>query len=137
MAALPSQAPLFPLVISRLFPAARGSGNRGGVWIQGVSVGEVEIALTLAELLSSLDPGLPLLFTSTTPAGVGLLSRRRPGAWPRGAGDRTGRPVSVRASGFPIQSGVGRSRTKSFRGTPFLAAVENASRKAQMAGRQE
>jgi 3-deoxy-D-manno-octulosonic-acid transferase len=81
MSALPSEAPLFPLVISRLFPSALGSGIRGGVWIQGVSVGEVEVALTLAELLSSLDPGMPLLLTSTTPAGVGLLSRRRPGAW--------------------------------------------------------
>ncbi|HSB63988.1 MAG TPA: glycosyltransferase N-terminal domain-containing protein [Thermoanaerobaculia bacterium] len=81
MAALPSQAPLFPLIFSRLFASDRGPGNPGAVWIQGVSVGEVEVALTLAELLSSLDPGLPLLFTSTTPAGVGLLSRRRPGAW--------------------------------------------------------
>src|SRR5450830_2194324 len=81
MSALPSEAPLFPLVVSRLFPSARGPGNPGGVWIQGVSVGEVEVALTLAELLASLDPGLPLLLTSTTPAGVGLLSRRRPGAW--------------------------------------------------------
>ena len=81
MSALPSEAPLFPLVVSRLFPSARGPGNSGGVWIQGVSVGEVEVALTLAELLASLDPGLPLLLTSTTPAGVGLLSRRRPGAW--------------------------------------------------------
>jgi 3-deoxy-D-manno-octulosonic-acid transferase len=41
----------------------------------------VEVALTLADLLASLEPGLPLLLTSTTPAGVGLLSRRRPGAW--------------------------------------------------------
>ena len=81
MSALPSEAPLFPLVVSRLLPSAQGPGNAGGVWIQGVSVGEVEVALTLAELLGSLDPGLPLLLTSTTPAGVGLLSRRRPGAW--------------------------------------------------------
>src|SRR5512141_1361626 len=81
MSALPSEAPLFPLIFSRLFPSVGSPGNRGGVWIQGVSVGEVEVALTLAELLASLDPGMPLLLTSTTPAGVGLLSRRRPGIW--------------------------------------------------------
>ena len=81
MSALPSEAPLFPLIFSRLFPSVSSPGNRGGVWIQGVSVGEVEVALTLAELLASLDPGMPLLLTSTTPAGVGLLSRRRPGIW--------------------------------------------------------
>jgi 3-deoxy-D-manno-octulosonic-acid transferase len=81
MSALPSEAPVFPLVVSRLFPSARGPGVPGGVWIQGVSVGEVEVAVTLAEELAAKKPDLPLLFTSTTPAGVGLLSRRRPGAW--------------------------------------------------------
>ena len=81
MSALPSQAPVFPLVISRLFPSALGPRIEGGVWIQGVSVGEVEVAVTLAEALSAKRQDLPLLFTSTTPAGVGLLSRRRPGAW--------------------------------------------------------
>jgi 3-deoxy-D-manno-octulosonic-acid transferase len=80
-APLPSEAPLFPLVVSRLFPAAEGPLARDGVWIQGVSLGEVEVALTLAEELAARRPDLPLLFTSTTPAGVGLLSRRRPGAW--------------------------------------------------------
>ena len=48
MSALPSEAPLFPLIFSRLFPFRSGPGNPGGVWIQGVSVGEVEVALTLA-----------------------------------------------------------------------------------------
>ena len=81
MAPLPSEAPLFPLVVSRLFPAAEGPRASGGVWIQGVSLGEVEVALTLAEELAVRRPDLPLLLTSTTPAGVGLLSRRRPGAW--------------------------------------------------------
>ena len=81
MSTLPSEAPLLPLIFSRLFPTDRGPGNSRGVWIQGVSVGEVEVALTLAELLLSLAPDLPLLLTSTTPAGVGLLSRRRPGSW--------------------------------------------------------
>ena len=81
MAPLPSEAPLVPLVVSRLFPAAQGPRAPGGVWIQGVSLGEVEVALTLAEELALRRPDLPLLLTSTTPAGVGLLSRRRPGAW--------------------------------------------------------
>lgn len=81
MAPLPSEAPLFPLVVSRLFPAAVGPRARDGVWIQGVSLGEVEVALTLSEELAARRPSLPLLLTSTTPAGVGLLSRRRPGAW--------------------------------------------------------
>jgi 3-deoxy-D-manno-octulosonic-acid transferase len=81
MAPLASEAPLFPLVVSRLFPAAEGPSAGDGVWIQGVSLGEVEVALTLAEELAARRPGLPLLLTSTTPAGVGLLSRRRPGGW--------------------------------------------------------
>ncbi|MCM3878324.1 MAG: hypothetical protein NEA02_18140, partial [Thermoanaerobaculia bacterium] len=80
-APLPSEAPLFPLVVSRLFPAAGGPHARDGVWIQGVSLGEVEVALTLAEEIAARRPELPLLLTSTTPAGVGLLSRRLPGAW--------------------------------------------------------
>ena len=80
-APLPSEAPLFPLVVSRVFPAAEGPRARDGVWIQGVSLGEVEVALTLAEELAVRRPDLPLLLSSTTPAGVGLLSRRRPGGW--------------------------------------------------------
>ena len=74
-AVIPAQAPLFPLIFSRLFPD-RASLARGGVWIQGVSLGEVEVALTLAAELSRARPGLPLLMSATTPAGVGLLSRR-------------------------------------------------------------
>jgi 3-deoxy-D-manno-octulosonic-acid transferase len=81
MSALPSEAPVFQLVVSRLFPSAGGPRIPGGIWIQGVSVGEVEVAVTLAEELAAKRPDLPLLLTSTTPAGVGLLSRRRPGAW--------------------------------------------------------
>ncbi|MDL2717714.1 MAG: glycosyltransferase N-terminal domain-containing protein [Acidobacteriota bacterium] len=80
-ASLPFEAPLLPLVVSRLFPPAEGPFARDGVWIQGVSLGEVEVALTLADELAARRPDLPLLLTSTTPAGVGLLSRRRPGAW--------------------------------------------------------
>ena len=74
-AALPAQAPLFPLVFSRLFPDRIGLAP-GGVWIQGVSLGEVEVALTLAAEVARGRPGIPLLLSATTPAGVGLLSRR-------------------------------------------------------------
>lgn len=73
--ALPAEAPLFPLIVSRLFPAGEALA-RGGIWVQGVSVGEVEVALTLAAALSRTRPGLPLLVSASTPAGVGLLSRR-------------------------------------------------------------
>jgi len=79
--AIPAEAPLLPLVFSRLFPGRRGLAP-GGAWVQGVSVGEVEVALTLASELSRRRSDLPLLVTATTPAGVGLLSRRRaPGTW--------------------------------------------------------
>ncbi len=62
------------LIAERLLPPA-GSA-RADVWIQGVSLGEVELAHTLALALRSLRPGLPLLVTSTTPAGVALMGRR-------------------------------------------------------------
>lgn len=62
------------LIARRLLPP---DGPRGAdVWIQGVSVGEVELAHTLALALRAERPGLPLLVTSSTPAGVGLLGRR-------------------------------------------------------------
>ena len=44
--------------------------------MQGVSVGEVELAHTLALGLRAARPGLSLLVTSSTPAGVGLLEKR-------------------------------------------------------------
>lgn len=62
------------LIARRLVPAA--APGRADVWIQGVSVGEVEIARTLALALRAARPGLPLLVTSTTPAGVALLGKR-------------------------------------------------------------
>ena len=74
-ATLPAEAPLFPLVFSRLFPSRTGLVP-GGVWIQGVSLGEVEVSLTLATELTRRRPSIPLLLSATTPAGVGLLSRR-------------------------------------------------------------
>lgn len=62
------------LIARRLVPPA--GPERADVWIQGVSVGEVELAHTLALALRSERPTLPLLVTSSTPAGVGLLGRR-------------------------------------------------------------
>jgi 3-deoxy-D-manno-octulosonic-acid transferase len=74
-ATLPAEAPLFPLVFSRLFPGRIGLAP-GGVWIQGVSLGEVEVSLTLAAEVARSRPSIPLLLSATTPAGIGLLSRR-------------------------------------------------------------
>ena len=62
------------LIARRLLPPERG--ERADVWIQGVSVGEVELAHTLAVALRAERPALSLLATSSTPAGVELLGRR-------------------------------------------------------------
>lgn len=62
------------LVARRLVPPAGPA--QAEVWVQGVSVGEVEIARTLALALRAARPGLSLLVTSTTPAGVAHLGRR-------------------------------------------------------------
>jgi len=62
------------LVARRLLPP--GGPESAGAWIQGVSVGEVELAHTFALALRAERPALPLLVTSTTPAGVALLGRR-------------------------------------------------------------
>ncbi len=70
----PSRPGLPTLIARRLLPPERGFC--ADVWIQGVSVGEVELAHTLALALRRARPGLPLLVTSSTPAGVELLSRR-------------------------------------------------------------
>ena len=42
----------------------------GGVWIQAVSVGEVEVARQLVPELRQREPNLPLLVTSTTATGL-------------------------------------------------------------------
>ncbi|HRY43720.1 MAG TPA: glycosyltransferase N-terminal domain-containing protein [Thermoanaerobaculia bacterium] len=65
---------LTALLARRLLPEA--VPGRVDVWVQGVSVGEVELAHTLALALRSARPELSLLVTSSTPAGVGLLERR-------------------------------------------------------------
>lgn len=74
-AAEPPGRPGLPALIARRLVPPAGPGG-ADVWIQGVSVGEVELAHTLALALRAERPSLPLLVTSTTPAGVGLLGRR-------------------------------------------------------------
>lgn len=80
---------LASLVRERLVP--RTGLPFGPIWIQGVSVGEVEVASTLARALSERRPGVPLLLTSTTPAGVALLARR----FPAGEGEVSTRPFPL------------------------------------------
>jgi 3-deoxy-D-manno-octulosonic-acid transferase len=62
------------LIARRLLPP--NGLAQADVWIQGVSVGEIELAHTLVVALRAERPGLSLLVTSSTPAGVGLLGRR-------------------------------------------------------------
>lgn len=65
---------LWTLVRERLLP--RPGPARADVWLQAVSVGEVEIAATLVAALRENAPDLRLLVTATTPAGVSLLPVR-------------------------------------------------------------
>jgi len=60
-------------------------------------VGEVEIAAILAAAIRQLDKGVPLLVSSTTPAGVALAERRF-----------TGSPVRCRAFPLDLPFSVGR-----------------------------
>ena len=48
---------------------------KGGVWIQAVSVGEVEVARGLVAELEKRAPGLPLFLTATTATGLDLARR--------------------------------------------------------------
>ena len=65
---------LLPLLGRRLWPGVRPFP--GGLWLQAVSVGEVEIACTFARELRAARPGLPLVLSASTPAGFDLLGRR-------------------------------------------------------------
>ena len=65
---------LLPLVGRRLWPGAGPSP--GGLWIQAVSVGEVEISCTFARELRRARPNLPLVLSASTPAGFALLGKR-------------------------------------------------------------
>lgn len=62
------------LIARRLLPPIGPAPS--DVWVQGVSVGEVELAHTLVLALRAERPSLSLLVTSSTPAGVSLLGRR-------------------------------------------------------------
>lgn len=63
-----------PPLKDRLTPRLEGHPP-GGLWLQAVSVGEVEIARRLVTELALKAPGLPLLLTSTTAAGLALARR--------------------------------------------------------------
>lgn len=65
---------LWPLLRERLLPA--GDGPSGEVWIHGVSVGEVEVALSVSAAIARRSPGRSRLVTASTPAGRALLARR-------------------------------------------------------------
>ncbi|MGD9253549.1 MAG: 3-deoxy-D-manno-octulosonic acid transferase [Holophagae bacterium] len=49
--------------------------QKWGLWIQAVSVGEVEIARRLIAELRAREPALPLLLTATTATGLALARR--------------------------------------------------------------
>jgi 3-deoxy-D-manno-octulosonic-acid transferase len=49
----------------------------GGLWIHACSLGEAQVAMTLAQAMTELSPARAIWFTSTTPAG---LNRLRDGA---------------------------------------------------------
>ncbi len=65
---------LWSLVRERLLPDSGGA--RAEIWLQAVSVGEVEIAATLVAAIREKEPATALLVTATTPAGVSLLPVR-------------------------------------------------------------
>jgi 3-deoxy-D-manno-octulosonic-acid transferase len=67
-------AGFWPLFRERLLPSR--DARPAEVWIHAVSVGEVEIAATLAASLRDRASDLTLLVTATTPAGVALLPVR-------------------------------------------------------------
>lgn len=48
------------------------------VWIQAVSVGEVQVARRILEEVGKILPGIPVLLSSTTPAGRRLSARSVP-----------------------------------------------------------
>ena len=59
-------APLFP------------EGSPSPVWFQAASVGEVQVALRVLQELRKALPGIPVLLSSTTPAGRRLAARSLP-----------------------------------------------------------
>jgi 3-deoxy-D-manno-octulosonic-acid transferase len=82
---LPLAAPVIKLrqwLAGKSRPRFRDRLGRGlpelptsGVWIQAVSVGEVELARRLVAELERRSPGLPLFLTATTATGLDLARR--------------------------------------------------------------
>ena len=68
------RVPLLPLLVERFLP--RRDPTPADVWIQAVSVGEIEVAATLVAALRQRAPGIALLVSATTPAGMALLPAR-------------------------------------------------------------
>ena len=54
------------------------SRGRGRTWLHAVSVGEVMIALKLAQQLRRLEPDLPCVLTTTTTTGFALAGKNAP-----------------------------------------------------------
>jgi 3-deoxy-D-manno-octulosonic-acid transferase len=63
--------PRFRDRLARSLPDLR----QGGVWIQAVSVGEVELARRLVADLEEKEPELPIFLTATTATGLALARR--------------------------------------------------------------
>ena len=99
------------LIVRRLLPP--DGPAKADVWIQGVSVGEVELAHTLATALRAARPDLPLLVTSSTPAGVALLERRFGGF-----------PPPTRLQPFPLDLPVSVRRLLDSAGPRLLVLME-------------
>ncbi|MEO7917919.1 MAG: glycosyltransferase N-terminal domain-containing protein, partial [Thermoanaerobaculia bacterium] len=71
-----SRRSLGSLLAERIWP--RVDPINASVWIQAVSLGEIEVARSLVDRLSLLRPTLRMLVTATTPAGVEVLPQRIP-----------------------------------------------------------
>src|SRR4030095_2362857 len=54
------------------------SGGKRPTWLHAVSVGEVIIALKLAQQLQTLEPDVPCVLTTTTTTGFALANKNAP-----------------------------------------------------------
>jgi len=54
------------------------SGGKRPIWLHAVSVGEVMIALRLAQQLRTLEPDVPCVLTTTTTTGFALANKNAP-----------------------------------------------------------
>lgn len=62
--------------IGERFGFVPASSGARPIWLHAVSVGEVVAALPLIEALRESHPGVPLVVSTTTPSGAGLLVAR-------------------------------------------------------------